>query len=130
MTTQNAKLKDAYSFPLIFDFCILIFHLLLRCHFAFLFFLFDFLLLLGAQDFPSNISALLYTQALHLGIFAVRPFRVVQHEAKASHYISKQPLVFNAFPAFYSLIVRMLHFPDFADQICLFYNLFCDAPTG
>jgi len=100
------------------------------CHFAFLLLPFDFLLVFVTQDFASNISALLHTQALHIQIFVVRPFRVVQHEAKASHYIFEQPLVFDAFPAFYSLTIRMLHFPHLADQICLFYNLFCDAPTG
>ena len=82
MTTQNAKLKNAYTFPCIFAFCILILYLPSLCHFAFSLFPFDFL------------------------------------------------LVFNAFPAFYSLTIRMLHFPHLADQICLFYNLFCGAPTG
>jgi len=82
MTTQNAKLKNAYIFPLIFGFCILIFYLLLTCHFAFPLFPFDFL------------------------------------------------LVFNAFPALYSLTIRVLHFPHLADQVRLFYNLSCGAPTG
>jgi len=42
MTTQNAKLKKAYTFPRIFAFCILIFYLLLLCHFAFSILIFDF----------------------------------------------------------------------------------------
>jgi hypothetical protein len=82
MTIQNVKLKNAYTLPLIFDFYILIFYLLLPCHFAFSLFPFDFL------------------------------------------------LVFNAFPAFYSLTIGMLHFSHLADQVCFFYNLFCGAPTG
>jgi len=31
-------------------------------------------------------------EAFHLQASVVRPFGVVQHEAKASHYISEQPL--------------------------------------
>jgi len=62
ITIQNAKLKNAYTLPLIFGFCILIFYLLLTCHFAFSLFPFDFLLVFGAQGFSSNISAVLHTQ--------------------------------------------------------------------
>ena len=41
MTTQNAKLKNAYTSACIFAFSILIFYLLLLCYFAFLFLHFE-----------------------------------------------------------------------------------------
>ena len=82
---------------------------------------------LSDSDFPSICG---FFEALHLQILVVRPFRVVQREAKASHYIFGRSLVFDAFPAFYPLIIRVLHFLHLADQICLFYNLLRDAPTG
>jgi len=70
-----------------------------------------------------------------LVISALILFRISNFVVRICHFaFSPFPfdflLVFNAFPAFYSLTIRMFHFPHLADQICFFYNLFCDAPTG
>jgi hypothetical protein len=55
ITIQNTKIKNSYTFPCIFAFCILILYLLLLCHFAFLLLPFDFLLGFGALSFEFDL---------------------------------------------------------------------------